>query len=49
MTSKVACAIVGSGNILLELGRREAVGGQEDMSIDVAVELARGAREAAAP
>ncbi|MGH8993228.1 MAG: hypothetical protein ACRDZ7_17105 [Acidimicrobiia bacterium] len=50
---KVPCAIVGSGNItklgrspVLEPGRRKAVGGQEDMIIDVAVELSRqpGAR-----
>ena len=36
--------------ILLELGRRKVVGGQEDMIIDVAVELARthAAQEAGA-
>ncbi|HKZ26219.1 MAG TPA: hypothetical protein VJ398_10560, partial [Acidimicrobiia bacterium] len=28
-------------DILIELGRRKVVGGQEDMIIDVAVELAR--------
>ena len=32
---------VSQADILLELGRRKAVGGQEDMIIDVAVELAR--------
>jgi 4-hydroxy 2-oxovalerate aldolase len=32
---------VDQGEILLELGRRKAVGGQEDMIIDVAAELAR--------
>ena len=31
----------GFGAGLLELGRRKAVGGQEDMIIDVALELAR--------
>jgi 4-hydroxy 2-oxovalerate aldolase len=35
-------------DILLELGRREVVGGQEDMIIDVAVTLERQAAEAAA-
>jgi 4-hydroxy 2-oxovalerate aldolase len=35
------------GEILLELGRRRVVGGQEDMILDVALELAR--RRAAAP
>jgi 4-hydroxy 2-oxovalerate aldolase len=29
------------GEILLELGRRRIVGGQEDMILDVALELAR--------
>jgi 4-hydroxy 2-oxovalerate aldolase len=33
------------GEILLELGRRQVVGGQEDMIIDVALELARGQAE----
>jgi 4-hydroxy 2-oxovalerate aldolase len=32
--------------ILLELGRRKVVGGQEDMIIDVAIQLARSRREA---
>jgi 4-hydroxy-2-oxovalerate aldolase len=32
---------VSQADILIELGRRKAVGGQEDMIIDVAVELAR--------
>jgi len=32
---------VSQAEILLELGRRQVVGGQEDMIIDVAVELAR--------
>ena len=32
---------VPQSEILLELGRRKVVGGQEDMIIDVAVELAR--------
>jgi len=36
---------VDAKDILLELGRRRMVGGQEDMIIDVALELAR-AREA---
>jgi 4-hydroxy 2-oxovalerate aldolase len=31
---------VSQAEILLELGRRKAVGGQEDMIIDVALELA---------
>jgi 4-hydroxy-2-oxovalerate aldolase len=31
-------------DILVELGRRKVVGGQEDMIVDVAVELARGTR-----
>jgi 4-hydroxy 2-oxovalerate aldolase len=35
-------------DILLELGRRKAVGGQEDMIIDVAVELSRRAATAQA-
>src|ERR1022692_2883513 len=38
---------VSQAEILLELGRRKAVGGQEDMIIDVALELA--ARNAAGP
>lgn len=33
------------GDILLELGRRKVVGGQEDMILDVALELARGPAE----
>jgi 4-hydroxy 2-oxovalerate aldolase len=33
---------VDAKDILLELGRRKVVGGQEDMIIDVAIELARG-------
>jgi 4-hydroxy 2-oxovalerate aldolase len=37
-----------SREILLELGRRGIIGGQEDMIIDVAAEMAR-ARDAAAP
>lgn len=37
---------VDARDILVELGRRRAVGGQEDMIIDVAVELARHAAEA---
>jgi hypothetical protein len=32
---------VDARDILVELGRRKAVGGQEDMIIDVAVELSR--------
>jgi len=32
---------VPQADILLELGRRKVVGGQEDMIIDVALELAR--------
>ena len=39
---------VDSKDILLELGRRGVVGGQEDMIIDVAVELERKAAEAQA-
>lgn len=39
---------VDSKDILLELGRRRAVGGQEDMIIDVAVELERKAAESQA-
>ncbi len=39
---------VDSKEILLELGRRQVVGGQEDMIIDVAVELERRAAEAQA-
>ena len=39
---------VDSKDILLELGRRKAVGGQEDMIIDVAVELERKAAESRA-
>ncbi len=39
---------VDSKDILLELGRRKVVGGQEDMIIDVAVELERKAAEAQA-
>jgi 4-hydroxy 2-oxovalerate aldolase len=39
---------VSSADILLELGRRNVVGGQEDMIIDVAVELERQAAEAMA-
>jgi hypothetical protein len=35
--------------ILLELGRRKTVGGQEDMIIDVALELAEQQRLEAAP
>lgn len=37
---------VDSADILLELGKRKVVGGQEDMIIDVAVELERKAAEA---
>jgi 4-hydroxy 2-oxovalerate aldolase len=33
------------GEILLELGRRRVVGGQEDMILDVALELARARTE----
>ena len=39
---------VDTRDILLELGRRKAVGGQEDMIIDVAVQLEREAAEAMA-
>ena len=39
---------VDSKDILLELGRRKVVGGQEDMIIDVAVELERRAADALA-
>ncbi len=39
---------VDAKDILLELGRRKVVGGQEDMIIDVAVELQRRAAEAQA-
>ncbi len=39
---------VDSKDILLELGRRKVVGGQEDMIIDVAVELEKRAAEALA-
>jgi len=39
---------VSTTDILLELGERRVVGGQEDMIIDVAVELQRKAAEAAA-
>ena len=35
---------VDAKDILVELGRRKVVGGQEDMIIDVAAELARGTR-----
>jgi 4-hydroxy 2-oxovalerate aldolase len=35
---------VDAKDILIELGRRKVVGGQEDMIIDVAVELARAGR-----
>jgi 4-hydroxy 2-oxovalerate aldolase len=37
---------VSQADILLELGRRKVVGGQEDMIIDVAIELARQHAEA---
>ncbi len=37
------------GEILLELGRRRIVGGQEDMILDVALELARKAAPAGRP
>jgi 4-hydroxy 2-oxovalerate aldolase len=37
---------VSQADILLELGRRKVVGGQEDMIIDVAIELARKHAEA---
>jgi 4-hydroxy 2-oxovalerate aldolase len=37
---------VSQAEILLELGRRQVVGGQEDMIIDVALELARKHAEA---
>jgi len=37
------------GEILLELGRRRIVGGQEDMILDVALELARKATPASRP
>jgi 4-hydroxy 2-oxovalerate aldolase len=40
---------VSQAEILLELGRRQAVGGQEDMIIDVAIELARKHAEAENP
>ena len=40
---------VPTADILLELGRRKAVGGQEDMIIDVAVELSRQAAAAGGP
>jgi 4-hydroxy 2-oxovalerate aldolase len=33
---------VDTRNILIELGRRRMVGGQEDMIIDVALDIARG-------
>ncbi len=48
--SKRAAARYGvdAKDILLELGRRKVVGGQEDMIIDVAVELQRRAAEAQA-
>ena len=36
-------------DILLELGRRKTVGGQEDMIIDVALELAGRQRQEVAP
>jgi 4-hydroxy 2-oxovalerate aldolase len=39
---------VSQAEILLELGRRKVVGGQEDMIIDVALELAARAEQAAA-
>jgi 4-hydroxy 2-oxovalerate aldolase len=39
---------VDSADILLELGRRKVVGGQEDMIIDVAIELEKQAAEAMA-
>jgi 4-hydroxy 2-oxovalerate aldolase len=39
---------VDTKDILLELGRRQVVGGQEDMIIDVAVELERRAAAAQA-
>ena len=32
---------VDSRDILMEIGRRKAVGGQEDMIVDVAIELSR--------
>jgi 4-hydroxy-2-oxovalerate/4-hydroxy-2-oxohexanoate aldolase len=40
---------VSSARILAELGRRQTVGGQEDMIEDVALELARAAGDGAAP
>jgi 4-hydroxy 2-oxovalerate aldolase len=40
---------VSQAEILLELGRRKVVGGQEDMIIDVALELAEKARQQPAP
>ena len=39
---------VDTKDILLELGRRKVVGGQEDMIIDVAVQLEREAADAMA-
>ena len=39
---------VSQAEILMELGKRQVVGGQEDMIIDVALELARKHAEAEA-
>lgn len=40
---------VDSREILVEMGRRKAVGGQEDMIIDVAVELSKRKRSPVPP